>query len=370
MPAARSLDAHDTAPRSWRWIALSAAGFFAAIIALYAAATAFDSARSGRQPDVLFITQNYALAFAPWLFLCPMIFLVSRAGAMSRRSVIGIGFDVVVLFAVCAVAVFAHLFFVHAPLLGVSGGQLLAQSRAGQWAVDVFLVFLCFVAGRADGEQALKLSERRQRLRLAAELEVLERQATTLELRELRHRFSSHFLLNALSNVLGLVRIGDLIQAEAALLTLGEILKRVSRDGGAGLSTVHDELDFLRLYLDFQRIRFPHARFRIDADPALFTVAAPRFLLQPLAENVFKHGLGASGSVDATLSLKPTAGGVAIVLENTLPSTGWRPSADGEGLELTKARLKLSYGDDFDLQRGVSNNRFRLQIILPARELA
>ncbi len=351
--------------RSWRWVALNAVGFFCAIISLFVAATTFDAVRGGRHPDVLAISWNYALAFAPWLSLCPLIFLVARAGALSRRSAIRIALDIALLLTVCAGAVFAHVFFVHAPLLGVSGADLLAQFRAAQWAVDVFLVFLCFAGGRADGERALKLREQIQRERLAAELEALERQTTALELRELRHRFSSHFLLNALSNVLGLVRLGDLPQAETALLTLGDILKRISRDNGAGLSTLGDELDFLQLYLDFQRIRFPHAHFRIDADPEALAAAAPRFLLQPLAENVFKHGLGPSG-VEADLSLKPSQGGVAIVLENTLPAAASAPGADGEGLELTRARLKLSYGDRFELRRGVSSGRFRLHIQLPA----
>lgn len=362
-------DQLPVAQRSWRWIALSAIGFFCAIISLFALATTFDALRGGRHPDVILIASNYALAFAPWLLLCPYIFLVARSGALSRHSPLRLSFDIALLLAVCAGAVFAHLFLVHAPILGVSGADLLAQLRAAQWAVDIFLVFMCFAGGRADGERALKLREQHQRERLATELEALERQAAMLELRELRHRFSSHFLLNAMSNVLGLVRLGDLAQAEAALLTLGDILKRIARDNGAGLSTLGDELDFLRLYLDFQRIRFPHAHFRIDADPVVLAATAPRFLLQPLAENVFKHGLG-PGGVEAELSLKPGQGGVAIALENTMPPSAARPGADGEGLELTRARLKLSYGDRFELRRGVSNGRFKLHILLPAEEVS
>jgi LytS/YehU family sensor histidine kinase len=57
--------------------------------------------------------------------------------------------------------------------------------------------------------------------------------------------------------------------------------------------TVEQEMDFLREYLDVQKIRFPHKfSFVIEADSELETdeVQLPAMIIQPFVENSVEHG--------------------------------------------------------------------------------
>src|SRR5208282_1796141 len=55
------------------------------------------------------------------------------------------------------------------------------------------------------------------------------------------------------------------------------------------------ELDFLRLYLAIEQVRFEdRLRVRIDAGPEVTDALVPHMVLQPIVANGVRHGLGQS----------------------------------------------------------------------------
>ena len=344
--------------------ALGSAAFFAAVVLLLALAVSLDRARRGEDMELFSIVRAYALGFLPWLFLAPFIFARARRGALQRRSPRLAALDVLGLAAITLLVVLLHIFLLNAPLQGLSGFDLLDRVRLLDWMFDVFIFALCFAGGRLDGERELKETAAKERHALEKRLLRLEQEATSLELNDLRNRFSSHFVLNALSNILGLVRTAEPQAAAEAILALGDILKRVSGSGGAA-STVGAEVEFLRAYLKFQRIRYPTAEFVIEASEHVMGAVVPTFLLQPLVENSFKHGLTTNGTLRAELSMRRQDRRLSIRLANSLNRSVDAAGVEGEGRRLTRARLELAYGGDFTMREFVEADRYIVEITVP-----
>ncbi|MEP6472696.1 MAG: sensor histidine kinase, partial [Gemmatimonadota bacterium] len=103
-------------------------------------------------------------------------------------------------------------------------------------------------------------------------------------------------------------------------------------------------------YLAIESIRFQdRLDLELDFPSELDGARVPHFILQPLVENAFKHGL--SRSTEATrLRLSARRDGSQLILEvengGPVPASG--PSA-GFGLAATRRRLKHIYGSQASL---------------------
>jgi sensor histidine kinase YesM len=186
----------------------------------------------------------------------------------------------------------------------------------------------------------------------------LERDAARLEARmaearleALRMELNPHFLFNTLNSISGLVRRREHDEAVQVLARFGELL-RVTLDREAEqMTTLAQELEFLRLYLDIERVRF-HDRLivTIDVDPPLLAAPVPTLILQPLVENAVRHGIArkpGQGRID--VEARDTGGGLVLTVRDTgigFGADGPTQTREGVGLSNTRARLAQLYGDD------------------------
>ncbi len=182
---------------------------------------------------------------------------------------------------------------------------------------------------------------RRQR---EAELELLARDA---ELTAIKSQLQPHFVLNSLNSILALVA-HDPTRAKAMLERLASFLQSVFDRLDEPLVLLERELDTVRDYLKIEQVRFgDRLRFAIDVDGATEQVAVPPFLLQPLVENAVKHGIqpySRQGEVRVTARRRGARVHVAV------SDTGGGPKVsrgtNGRGIDLTRRRLRATYGDD------------------------
>ncbi|MEQ8858661.1 MAG: histidine kinase [Pseudomonadales bacterium] len=191
------------------------------------------------------------------------------------------------------------------------------------WIVGVFFGAVGFLLVSTHG--------RLQSLRAAlaqAEAAQLQQEKLRLEsdLRLLQAQIEPHFLFNTLSNVASMIREAP-DEAEATLENLTTLLRSSLRRTRTTLTTLDDELDIVRSYLEIQRIRMgDRLRYRIEVAEDCGQVPLPPLLLQPLVENAVRHGVEPlEQGADLTIRIVRHDGSLTIEVADTgvgLPSAG------------------------------------------------
>ncbi|MCC5924721.1 MAG: histidine kinase, partial [Crocinitomicaceae bacterium] len=169
-----------------------------------------------------------------------------------------------------------------------------------------------------------------------------------IELKTLREQLNPHFLFNSLNSIRALVEI-DPQNAKNAITTLSTLLRNSMQMGKKTKVLLTDEITLVEEYLKLEKIRFEERLDYSITINVIQEILIPPFIIQTLVENAIKHGIS-----------KSKEGGVISVnidyqinqLNITVKNTGelGPKNAIGIGLENTKRRLKLQYGDNAHLQ--------------------
>ncbi len=170
--------------------------------------------------------------------------------------------------------------------------------------------YLVTIAPREDGhrflseevalvEEAVSLAARRidalrtshERCEIALREQEMQKLATEAELRALRAQVNPHFLFNALNTVGHLIDTAP-ARAAATLCDLTYLLRNILRRMEDNFTTLGEELDLVRAYLDIEQARFEERlSVHIDVPRDLHQARVPALVLQPLVENAVKHGI-------------------------------------------------------------------------------
>jgi hypothetical protein len=173
---------------------------------------------------------------------------------------------------------------------------------------------------------------------------------THSRLQALRMQLNPHFLFNTLNATVALVSSRPKV-AEQMLIRLADLLRRTLRDGESDFITVEREADFVRNYLEVQRLRFPdRLSFHVSVDSGALGAAVPSLILQPLAENAVVHSVAAdTEQIRIDVRMYRVANGLELTVRNS--AARQRLDAGlGVGLGNTRERLKTLFDDDYDLE--------------------
>ena len=172
----------------------------------------------------------------------------------------------------------------------------------------------------------------------------LERALTQAHLAALRMQLSPHTLFNLLHTIRGQIS-WDPATAQAMVVQLGDLLRRLLSAGEREFSRLADELQFVTLYLELQQKRFAdRLTIRVPLREDVARAWVPSLILQPLVENAVVHGLaGHEGPV--TIRVEAYASGERLVLRvlNTI-AHGKPAGLIGIGLANVRERLEIQFG--------------------------
>jgi sensor histidine kinase YesM len=176
-----------------------------------------------------------------------------------------------------------------------------------------------------------------------------------MELQNLKSQINPHFLFNALNSVNALMA-KEPEKARTMNAKLAQLL-RISLDGyDRKFVTLRQELDFIRNYLDIEKVRFGDKLTVVEnIDPKFLDTKIPSMLLQPIVENAVKHGIAKkAGGGDLQLTVRDENGGMIIEILNGGKTARHPNPAEmlekGIGLKNTNERLTRIYGEAFGLR--------------------
>lgn len=290
-----------------------------------------------------------------WAGLAPVIFWLAGRYPIDREHWLR---NSILHILACAALAIAHraIYLIIGWLLNVAAYQNITSIRE-LYSSDIlfnlptgfmsygtiFLVSYVIDYYRRHQEEELKISN------LRAELAQAQLHLTEAQLQALKMQLHPHFLFNTLNSISALL-YEDVDTADQMLARLGDFLRMTLENSGAQRVTLQEELEFLRCYLEIERVRF-HDRLTVNMriEPDTLDARVPNLILQPIVENAIKHGIVsriAPGEIE--ISAKRVGESLALEVKDNGPGLHHARSSglvkEGLGLGNTRARLEQLYG--------------------------
>jgi signal transduction histidine kinase len=172
----------------------------------------------------------------------------------------------------------------------------------------------------------------------------LQARLSDAQLRALRAQLNPHFLFNTLNAATTLLH-RDPDRADVMLTRLGELLRLTLRSDPSHEVPLSEEIAVLERYLGIMRTRFSdRVTVHCDVDPRAADGLVPSFILQPIVENAFEHGI-AKLKRPGEVHIQARAANASLVLTVRDDGPGLESvEPGGVGLANTRNRLAELYG--------------------------
>ena len=322
------------------------------IIALFFSSQVYLMNYTDKQP--IRYTEFFVQAAACylWALATPLILWLSRRFRLDRsnwlrRSLLHLGFSVVLTVTLLALHFVIYMFF-----MGRAGSIVPIRManyvyyNLDRWVLVYWVILLLTHAFN------YYLSYRKGELKASQ----LHTQLVQSQLEALKMQVHPHFLFNTLHSISALLS-RDTEGARKMITRLGDFLRLTLENSGSMEVTLQQEIEFLNGYLEIERIRFQdRLTTDIKVDPDVLDVRVPNLILQPIVENAMRHAIGNSHSGRVEITAAPRNGVVRIEVKDNGPGMQVDRTLEagrgrGLGLANTRARLAGLYGDaaSFDL---------------------
>ncbi len=175
---------------------------------------------------------------------------------------------------------------------------------------------------------------------------VAAKELAVARLNLLQAQVEPHFLYNTLANAQLLTR-SDPPLADQMLGNLIQYLRHSLPRAGDGISTLGQELERTRAYLDILQIRMgARLSTQLQVDQTLHAHPMPSMMIQTLAENAIKHGLEPKpGGGNIWIFARVHGDTLSVTVADDGMGLAGHAGGSGIGLANVRERLRLAYGD-------------------------
>ena len=191
----------------------------------------------------------------------------------------------------------------------------------------------------------------------------IEAEKNKAELALYKAQINPHFLFNTLNTLYALVLSGS-DKTESAFVKFSGILRNMYSQSGSELIPAERELDYIRQYVDLQKLRLNrHTQVNLAIDMADKQVLIPPMILITFVENVFKYGT--SSDTDCTVYIHICVDEDRLLLETENAVMRRREDGNqGIGIANCRKRLELLYPGRYELRVGESDNQYKTYLTI------
>ncbi len=171
--------------------------------------------------------------------------------------------------------------------------------------------------------------------------------AKEAELNKLRHQLQPHFLFNSLNSVFALTIVNPK-EAGTMITKLAAFLRgTLKRDDDTWVG-VEEEMEYIQLYLDIEKVRFSHRlKVEIAVDEESLAQRLPGTILQPVIENAIKFGLyNTSEAITISVDVSFSDHMLKVTVKNPYDPSIKSNAGTGFGLSAIRRRLYLLFADN------------------------
>jgi two-component system LytT family sensor kinase len=198
----------------------------------------------------------------------------------------------------------------------------------------------------------------------------LETSQKDSELTNLKNQLNPHFMFNAMNSIRALIDENP-VQAKKSVTQLSNLLRNTLKLGQEKLIPISSELQIVQDYLTLEKVRFEERlEFETKVEDGLMDAMVPPFVIQTIAENAVKHGIGkiAKGG-HILIEIFTNEKGICIKVTNDgkyQPGVNTLTDAStGIGLKNTAKRLRILFGDAGIISIRNENNKVISEIQIP-----
>jgi two-component system, LytTR family, sensor kinase len=197
-----------------------------------------------------------------------------------------------------------------------------------------------------------------------------EKLAKEAELFKLRQQLQPHFLFNSLNSINALIGSNPQ-EARKMVQQLSDFLRGTIKKEETQWVTLQEELQYLQLYLDIEKVRFGNRlATKIEVDENIKQLKLPSLILQPIVENAIKFGLyDITGETIIKIIAQKERNDLLIKVENPFdPETSSPQKGTGFGLKSVQRRLYLLFARNDLLNTQAKENIFTTTVKIPQHE--
>lgn len=185
--------------------------------------------------------------------------------------------------------------------------------------------------------------------------EKFQQLAIAQEFDALKNQVNPHFLFNCFNTLSSLIN-EDRKQAEQFLDELSKVYRYLLKNNQDGLSTVENEINFIRSYYKLLQTRYGAGlQMNIEIDPRYLRYLMPSLTLQMLVENAVKHNVVLKRT-PLIIDIFTTAGNLLVVNNNLQPrQTRTASNSTHVGLENISSKYQLINHSGFQVIQDAKN---------------
>lgn len=195
----------------------------------------------------------------------------------------------------------------------------------------------------------------------------VEAEKDKAELALYKAQINPHFLFNTLNTLYALVLSGS-DKTESAFVKFSGILRYMYSQSGAELIPAARELEYVRQYVDLQRLRLNHhTTVNLVVEAVYAQALLPPMILITFVENAFKYGT--SSETDCTILIRIHVDEFCLWLETENAVMRRREDgACGIGIANCRKRLELLYPGRYTLQTGETDGTYRVRLEIKIKD--